>query len=99
MTHTRRSPRALGFALDGLQAACAPETTLADVQMVWREVVGEVVAREAAPVSERAGVLTIFCTGSVWAHELDLMAPVILDKLNQALRGRSVKRLRCITVE
>jgi predicted nucleic acid-binding Zn ribbon protein len=96
MTHRRRSPRRLELALAPLRDGWAPETVLADVQRVWPDAVGAGIAAEARPVSERAGVVTIACSGSVWAQELDLMAPVILERLNHALRKGNVTRLRCV---
>jgi hypothetical protein len=34
----------------------------------------------------------------VWAQELDLMAPTILEGLNARLRAGRVSRLRCVAV-
>jgi predicted nucleic acid-binding Zn ribbon protein len=76
----------------------APETLLAEVQQAWPQAVGPVIAAEARPSSERGGVLTISCSASVWAQELDLMAPAILEQLNALLRGGQVSRLRCLAV-
>jgi predicted nucleic acid-binding Zn ribbon protein len=98
VTRSRRSPRSLGFALDSLRDELAPETVLADVQRAWPTVVGAAIAAEAAPVSERAGVLTVSCSAAVWAQELDLMAPAILERLNARLRGGQIARLRCVAV-
>lgn len=98
MSRSRRGPRPLSFALDYLRDELAPETLLADVQRAWPEVVGAAIAAEAAPVSERAGVLTVSCSAAVWAQELDLMAPAILERLNARLSGSQVARLRCIAV-
>jgi predicted nucleic acid-binding Zn ribbon protein len=75
----------------------APETLLAEVQQVWGGIVGEVIAAEAAPRAERAGVLTVACSGSVWAHELDLMSPTIVARLNERLQRGSITRLRCVS--
>jgi hypothetical protein len=94
----RRSPRPVSFAIDRIQAQLAPETLLAEVQQVWSDVVGAAIAGEAEPTSERAGVLTISCAASVWAHELDLMAPVIVERLNTVLRRGAIARLRCVTL-
>jgi hypothetical protein len=33
----------------------------------------------------------------VWAQELDLMAPAILERLNRELGGERLTRLRCVT--
>ncbi|MGH2915745.1 MAG: DciA family protein [Solirubrobacteraceae bacterium] len=75
----------------------APDTLLGGVQRVWPSAVGPLVAAQASPVSERGGVVTVACSASVWAQELDLMAPEIVQRLNGALRGSEVQRLRCVT--
>jgi predicted nucleic acid-binding Zn ribbon protein len=91
----RREPRTLAAAVDSLVRELAPRTLLADVQRVWPEAVGGAVAAEAVPAAERDGVLVVSCSSSVWAHELDLMAPQLIDRLNQVLDGPRVARLRC----
>ena len=85
------------LALTSLRDELAPETLLAQAQRVWPENVGEVIACEASPTSERGGVLTISCSGSVWAQELDLMGPTIVGKLNARLGAGRIHRLRCVT--
>ncbi|HEY2005343.1 MAG TPA: DUF721 domain-containing protein [Solirubrobacteraceae bacterium] len=98
MTRYRRSPRALESALNRLADDLAPETLLGAVQRAWPGAVGELIAAEARPTAERGGVLTISCSASVWAQELDLMAPQILDQLNERLTEGVVRRLRCVAV-
>jgi len=93
----RRAPRGLGDALGRLQSSLAPATLLAEVQRVWPGVVGEAIAREAAPVSERGGTVTVSCRAAVWAQELDLMAPMVVARVNAALGREAVQRLRCVT--
>ena len=97
MTRSRRAPRPLTFAIEQIRDELAPETLLARVQLAWREVVGELVAAQATPTSERGGVLTISCAASVWAQELDLMAPDILERLNARLQTSQLTRLRCVS--
>jgi len=94
----RRSPRPLGLALDRVRAELSPETLLAEVQQAWAEAVGDVIAAEAQPTAERGGVLTVSCAASVWAQELDLMAPMIVPRLNRALRAGQIVRLRCVAL-
>jgi predicted nucleic acid-binding Zn ribbon protein len=60
-------------------------TLLARVQAAWPAVVGHAVAAEGEPVAERAGAVTVACRSSVWAHELKLLAPDIVARLNDAL--------------
>jgi predicted nucleic acid-binding Zn ribbon protein len=98
VTQWRRSPRALEFAIGDLREELAPATLLAEVQRVWPDVVGGVIAGEARPSAERAGVLTVSCSASVWAQELDLMGPSIVERLNGALKTGSITRLRCVAM-
>jgi len=83
----RRAPRPLSAALEQLGHETAPQTVLAQVQAAWSEVVGTAIAAEAQPVSERGGTLTVACRSATWASELELLAPDVLKKLNQALGG------------
>jgi predicted nucleic acid-binding Zn ribbon protein len=94
---SRRAPRPLASALGPLREQLAPATLLADVQRAWPAAAGAAIAREASPVSERAGVVTIACSASVWAQELDLMAPLLIERLNAAVSAGEVRRLRCVT--
>ena len=94
----RRRPRSLESALTHLRDDLAPDTVLAAVQRVWSDTVGPGIAAEAQPTAERSGVLTVSCSASVWAQELDLMAPQILDRLNGMLPAAPIQRLRCVTV-
>jgi predicted nucleic acid-binding Zn ribbon protein len=94
----RRSPRPLTFALEAIAEELAPESVLADVQRAWRKAVGESIAAQAQPTAERGGVVTVSCSASVWAQELDLMAPEIIERLNELLRRGRVQRLRCVAV-
>jgi predicted nucleic acid-binding Zn ribbon protein len=98
VTSYRRSPRSLAPALEALRDAVAPATLLAEIQRAWPEAVGPAIAAEAVPTRERAGILTVSCSASVWAQELDLMAPTILSRLNELLDGAAVARLRCVAV-
>ncbi len=98
MTTYRRSPRHLALALDQIRDDLEPESLLAEVQRVWRDAVGAAIALEAEPTGERGGVVTVSCSASVWAQELDLMAPAILERLNRSLRTGRISRLRCVTL-
>jgi predicted nucleic acid-binding Zn ribbon protein len=97
VTRYRAGPRPLTLALEDLRDDLAPETLLAEVQRVWPSAVGPAIAAEASPTAERAGVVTISCSASVWTQELDLLSPTILGRLNARLPGAQIKRLRCVT--
>lgn len=91
----RRGPRPLADAVARLRSGVAPPTLLAAVQERWSDAAGAGVAREAVPVSERDGVVTVACRSSVWAAELTLLQASVLERLNEGLEpGRRVAELR-----
>jgi predicted nucleic acid-binding Zn ribbon protein len=96
VTPVRRSPHSLESALERLRRELAPESLLAEIQSAWLGAVGQSVAQHAQPVSERDGVVTVSCSASVWAQELDLMSPAIVERLNRALGNDRIARLRCV---
>jgi predicted nucleic acid-binding Zn ribbon protein len=65
---------------------------------VWPSAVGEVVAAHATPTAERDGTLIVGCDAAVWAQELDLMGPELVERLNGALGAAKVRALRCQAV-
>jgi predicted nucleic acid-binding Zn ribbon protein len=81
----RRTPRPIGAALKTVLSGAEPATLLAAVQSAWSGAVGEAVAREATPVSERDGVVTVACGSATWAQELDLLGDQILSQVRQNL--------------
>jgi predicted nucleic acid-binding Zn ribbon protein len=94
---SRTAPRPLSQALERLTGALAPASTLARVQEVWEDAVGPAIADAARPTAEREGVLTVVCAAAVWAQELNLMAEVMLARLNAAMGAEQIRELRCRT--
>lgn len=96
----RSAPRPAAPALAAVARRAAPATPLARAQAAWRDVVGEVMARESEPVAERGGVLTVACRSGAWANELELMAGEFAERLQAALggpaTGRAGMRLRFV---
>ena len=90
----RRSPRPAATALRAALGQAAPKTPLAALQSVWDEAVGERIAAVARPISERGGEVTIDCSDSVWAQELDLMQEQLLKRLRERLGERAPRSLR-----
>jgi predicted nucleic acid-binding Zn ribbon protein len=96
----RLAPRPLGRALDAALAQARPAGLLAAVQSAWPEVAGAVLAAATTPTSERDGTVTVSCESGVWAQELELLAPDLIERLNERLEtggepGR-VGRLRFV---
>jgi predicted nucleic acid-binding Zn ribbon protein len=97
----RAAPRPIARALEGFGGSLAPPTLLARVQARWVDAAGEAVAREAEPVAEREGTVTVRCSSSVWASELQLLSEDLLGRLNSRLAAAgerpAVKALRFVT--
>jgi predicted nucleic acid-binding Zn ribbon protein len=81
----RRAPRPLGTAIGVALERAEPATLLAAVQSAWPVAVGEAIAREATPVTERSGVVTVACSSAAWAQELDFLGGQILEKIRSDL--------------
>jgi predicted nucleic acid-binding Zn ribbon protein len=91
----RRAPRPIAASLGALVAGTEPATLLAAVQSAWPGAVGEAIAREASPVSERDGVVVVACASATWAEELDLLGAQIACQVRENLPdGDALKRLR-----
>ena len=90
----RRGPRPVAYALDAVATALAPATLLAEVQRAWPAAAGEAFAPHSQPFRERDGEVYVACPQAVWAQELDLMSELVVERLNQALGRRAVRRLR-----
>jgi predicted nucleic acid-binding Zn ribbon protein len=94
----RRTPRPLAAAIGEALERAEPATLLAAVQSAWPGAVGEAIAREATPVAERSGVVTVACSTSSWAQELDLLGAQILAKIRPELPSETaLEGLRFIT--
>ena len=91
----RRAPRPVSLVVEHLERSLAPDTLLARVQSSWAEAVGPTVAAEARPVAAHDGVLTVTCSSGVWAQELDLLGPTVVERLNAQLPAAAIRSLRC----
>jgi predicted nucleic acid-binding Zn ribbon protein len=90
----RDRPRRAGGALRRLVAESAPQTPLAAVQAAWPRAAGETVARQAEPVAERDGEVTVACRSATWAQELDLLSERLRARLNEEIGSEAVTSLR-----
>jgi predicted nucleic acid-binding Zn ribbon protein len=92
----RLAPRSVGKALEEALPAVRPAGLLAEVQSAWPGVAGAALADSASPISERAGTVTVACESAVWAQELELLGADLARRLDEAVSGGRVERLRFI---
>lgn len=90
----RHTLRPIGESLSAWRERVAPASTLAAVQACWEDVAGAALAAHARPSAERGGVLEVRCDEAVWAAELELMGPALIDALNTALGAPRLTALR-----
>jgi predicted nucleic acid-binding Zn ribbon protein len=90
----RRAPRPAAEALRTALEQAAPKTRLAAAQAAWTASVGDRIAAVASPVAERSGSLIVGCVDPVWAEELDLMRPRLLERLRDRLGEEAPRDLR-----
>jgi predicted nucleic acid-binding Zn ribbon protein len=91
----RRAPRPVAAAVEAALSGAEPATLLAAVQSAWPAAVGEPIAREATPVSERDGVVTVACRSATWAQELDLLSGQLESQIRENLPpGSALEGLR-----
>jgi hypothetical protein len=92
----RIAPRSIGKALQRAVPDARPAGLLAELQSAWPAVAGAPLAAAATPVSERAGTVTVACESAVWAQELELLGADLAQRLDDAVTGGRVERLRFI---
>jgi len=86
-TTKQRNPTTLKADMDRLAASkqLAAGMALGRLQNVWAEALGPAIAEAAAPVAFDHGKVRIAAKNSAWANELQLMAVMLVQKLNEAL--------------
>jgi predicted nucleic acid-binding Zn ribbon protein len=92
---SRAAPRTISAAIGELNAKLAPATALARVQEAWAAAAGPSISAAARPVAEHDGVLMLSCDAAVWAQELELMADVLITRINAVLGEETIRELRC----
>jgi hypothetical protein len=84
-----QDPTHVGALLGGSRALAATGRVDRDR---WSRTVGARVADRTRPGHIRDGVLTVYVASAVWAQELSLLSPTILERLRNA--GLDVRSLR-----
>ncbi len=88
-------PRLL--AAQGWESQAAVSDALAN----WAVVVGEDLAAHCSPERLTKGTLVVLAESTSWATQLRLLAPMVLDKVNEHLRasaGTAAEEVRQIRV-
>ncbi|HEY8210485.1 MAG TPA: DUF721 domain-containing protein [Myxococcaceae bacterium] len=91
----QRDLQSLRSLLPGVLGKVARESGRArHLQPLWREAVGETIARSSRPVSLEGRTLVVSVPTAEWARELERQAPEIVARLQQRLGQDVVTSLR-----
>lgn len=82
---------ALGEVFGALFQDMKIESRLAHgmIYEVWKQTVGEQIAKNTCPASVRSGILFVDVSTPVWMQQLTFMKDQILEKLNSRLRDKN----------
>ncbi|MDQ7051734.1 MAG: DUF721 domain-containing protein [candidate division KSB1 bacterium] len=63
------------------------------VSGIWKQAVGERIARVASPVSFDNGTLYVRVSSAAWRNELHMMQQQMIDSLNAKLGRNEIERI------
>ncbi len=91
-----KSFSAIGDVLDTLVQKHRPNTNQAMVRIweLWEGTVGSDVAANARPVAFKGDLLLVHVSNSTWLHHLRYLEQDLIQKVNRALEGDYIKRIK-----
>lgn len=67
---------------------------MAKLLSVWDGTVGAGIAKHALPESVKGGILTVIVDSPVWMHQLSMMAPGLIEKINSVMGDGTVADIK-----
>jgi predicted nucleic acid-binding Zn ribbon protein len=95
----RGRERPIADAVMRLAESLAPQTPLSKIKRAWPEVVGKPMAAHSKPAQLKGSLLTVECSGSVYAQELELQSRRVLTKLAEELSAQVVEKIRFVVAD
>ncbi len=92
MARSARNLTPLAALLVSAQAGAATQSGSGIDRESWRKILGDRIAQRSKPEFIHGSTLTVLVASSVWAQELSLLGPEIIQCLQQA--GFSISELR-----
>jgi predicted nucleic acid-binding Zn ribbon protein len=92
---TNAEPGSLNDALRGALDEFGMERKIREQQIFlrWKDIVGQAIANNSAPLRLRDGKLWIQVPQAVWRQELSMMRSELAEKINSALGCRIVEEI------
>ena len=67
---------------------------MAKLLSVWDGTVGAGITKHALPESIKGGILTVIVDSPVWMHQLSMMAPGLIEKINSVMGDGTVSDIK-----
>jgi len=64
------------------------------IWLLWSDIVGEQIARNAQPERLRNQILFVRVSSSTWMHQLQTMKPMLLERIHRVIKGAVIKDIR-----
>lgn len=93
---TSKSFTPIGDVLDRVIKQHRPSTNQALVRIweLWEEAVGSAIAANARPAAFKGDMLLVHVSNSTWLHHLRFLEQDLIQKVNHALEGEYIKRIK-----
>jgi len=73
-----------------------PVLNIIDLVQKWPDIVGDLVAEKAFPCRVKNGTLILQTVSTVWANELQLLVPRLLDEIEEQCPQLNVNKIRFV---
>lgn len=60
----------------------------------WDSIVGEQLSEKTKPIGVKRGILRVLVESSVWMNELQLMKPVLMEKIEGKIGRNKIKDIK-----
>ena len=73
-----------------------PHNDLQNICYYWKNVVGDMVAKNSKPAAFKNKTLLVHVTGSSWIHNLQFIKKNIIDKINSTMSSELVEDIKLV---
>ena len=87
----------IGKLINDVLMPCENNESNQEILMVyrcWRDIVGDLVAKNTAPASYKKNMLVVYVESSAWLHQLQFLKTNMIKKINAALKKDLIKDIK-----
>jgi len=80
--------------IGGGKQAATSVLSMVDLLQKWPNIVGDMLAEKAFPTRLQSGTLTLQTVSTVWANELQLLVPRLIDEIGEQCPQLDIQKIR-----